>query len=114
MKVVTVCGSMKFEKEMLEISRDLETKHGHCVIQCVYGSHSRQETLEELENIKNAHFKKIDLSDAKTVFENAQESKDLSVSGTGIRRNRGRGMYPFYVESNSVSYDLQQNNQERF
>ena len=63
MKVVTVCGSMKFEKEMLEISRDLETKHGHCVIQCVYGSHSRQETLEELENIKNAHFKKIDLSD---------------------------------------------------
>ena len=63
MKVITVCGSMKFEKEMLDIARDLETKHGHCVIQCIYGANDRQETLEELENIKNSHFKKIDMAD---------------------------------------------------
>jgi hypothetical protein len=61
MKVITVCGSMKFEKEMLDIARDLETKHGHCVIQCIYGSHDRQETLEELENIKTSSNKDADV-----------------------------------------------------
>lgn len=63
MKVITICGSMKFEKEMIQIARDL-SKKGHCVIQCVYGPLSNNETEEELKNLKNAHFKKIDISDA--------------------------------------------------
>ena len=37
MKVVAICGSMKFAEEMKTIARDLETKNGWCVIQCVYG-----------------------------------------------------------------------------
>ena len=35
MKVITICGSMRFEKQMIEIAKDLEFK-GYCVIQCVY------------------------------------------------------------------------------
>ena len=34
MKVVTICGSMKFKDKMMEVARDLEIKY--VVIQCVY------------------------------------------------------------------------------
>lgn len=36
MKIVTLCGSMKFQKEMIEIARKLEIEAGYLVIQCVY------------------------------------------------------------------------------
>jgi len=64
MEVVTICGSMKYAEEMQNIARDLETKNGYCVIQCVYNVNKEDETKESLENIVNAHWKKIDISDA--------------------------------------------------
>lgn len=36
MKVVTICGSMKFKDKMMEVARDLEIKY--VVIQCVYSN----------------------------------------------------------------------------
>ena len=63
MKVVTICGSMKFAKEMIKITGDLETKHGWCVIQCVYDI-LPDISKNELKKIVNAHLKKIDISDA--------------------------------------------------
>lgn len=63
MKVVTICGSMKFQKEMIEIARDLEAKFGYCVIQCVYDFKGKDFSQEEYEKIVEAHWKKIDLSD---------------------------------------------------
>lgn len=36
MKVITLCGSMKFEKEMKKVAFTLETKYNMCVLQCVY------------------------------------------------------------------------------
>ena len=36
MKVVTICGSMKFENEMKRVALALETKHNMSVLQCVY------------------------------------------------------------------------------
>lgn len=62
-KVVTICGSLKFKDEMMQIATDLTCKNGWCVIQCVYGVENLI-TKEEAENIKNAHYKKIDISDA--------------------------------------------------
>ena len=35
-KVVTICGSMRFAKEMMKIATCLELKNGYAVIQCVY------------------------------------------------------------------------------
>ena len=64
MKVVTICGSMKFAKEMQNIATELETKNGWCVIQCVYGIDKSNITQNELDNVVNAHWKKIDISDA--------------------------------------------------
>ena len=38
MKVVTICGSMKFKDKMMEVARDLEIKNKYVVIQCVYSN----------------------------------------------------------------------------
>lgn len=65
MKVVTLCGSMKFNKEMRVIARKLETKKGWAVIQCVYSKKSdKMDNIEEMHNIENAQFKKIELADS--------------------------------------------------
>ena len=63
-KVVTICGSMKFSKEMIDIAGNLEKENGWCVIQCVYNINPEKTTKKEIENIVNAHWKKIDISDA--------------------------------------------------
>lgn len=62
MKVVVLCGSMKFFKEMQEIAINLETKHDYCVITPV--SNIKELNNTELEKISKAHYKKIDISDA--------------------------------------------------
>ena len=64
MKVVTICGSMKFKNEMQQIAWDLEARNGYSVIQCVYNNRETKETDEEISNLVNAHWKKIDISDA--------------------------------------------------
>lgn len=64
MKVVTICGSMRFAKEMQKVAWELEAKNGYVVIQCVYNDRETKETDEEILNIVNAHWKKIDISDA--------------------------------------------------
>ena len=63
-KVVTICGSMKFAEEMQQIATELEIKNGWCVIQCVYGVDALNPIQLEIDNIVNAHWKKIDISDA--------------------------------------------------
>ena len=63
-KVVTICGSMRFSKDMIKIAGDLEKKHGWCVLQCVYDIDPDRMTKEEMENITNAHWTKIDICDA--------------------------------------------------
>jgi len=61
-KVVTICGSMRFMKTMMRLACELELKHGYAVIQCVYdpviNSHKDIDTLDRI------HRKKIEISDA--------------------------------------------------
>lgn len=61
MKTYTLCGSMRFEKEMRKTAFYLETVKGYNILQCVYTD--MQSTAEELECIKAAHYRKIDISD---------------------------------------------------
>ena len=61
MKTYTLCGSMRFEKEMRKIAFLLEAEKGYNILQCVYTD--THPTSEELERIKAAHFRKIDISD---------------------------------------------------
>lgn len=63
MKTITMCGSMKFEREMQAIALCLETKYGFNVLQCVYNPDKQELTPHDLEALKKAHFRKIDMSD---------------------------------------------------
>ena len=64
MKTVTMCGSMKFKKEMQRIAFLLETKHKYNVLQCVYNMDNLNISETERGFLENAHFRKIELSDA--------------------------------------------------
>ena len=46
MKVITICGSMKFQEKMIEVARELELNQGYCVIQCVYNLDQENESKE--------------------------------------------------------------------
>lgn len=62
MKVVTICGSMRFQKQMRKIAGELELKNNFCVIQCVDDTPPLSE--DEIECLAILHKKKIDISDA--------------------------------------------------
>ncbi len=64
MQTITICGSMRYEKEMQRIAYDLETKHGYNVLQCIYGLNKNELTVDELTVLKEAQFKRIEISDA--------------------------------------------------
>lgn len=63
-QTVTICGSMKFEKEMQRIAFLLEAKHNMNVLQCVYNVDDLDITPTEQVALENAHYRKIELSDA--------------------------------------------------
>lgn len=64
MKVITICGSLKFQKEMMIVAEKLALK-GDCVLTPVYPiSENLKKTEEQLEKLKEAHFKRIELSDS--------------------------------------------------
>lgn len=64
MKTVTMCGSMKFEKEMQRIAFELETKHDINVLQCVYNIGNKEISEMERRALEKAHYRKIEISDA--------------------------------------------------
>ena len=64
MKIITLCGSLKFKKEMMEIAEKMALD-GNCVLTPVYPVlENYKRTDRQLELLKEAHFKKIELSDA--------------------------------------------------
>ena len=64
MKVVTICGSMKFAEQMQKIAWELETKKGYCVLQPVYHDKKKTESFSELETLFLNHNKRIEIADA--------------------------------------------------
>ena len=63
MKTLTICGSLRYEREMPVIAFKLETKHGYNVLQCVYNLEKEEVTAAEMDTLKKAHFQRIDMSD---------------------------------------------------
>lgn len=64
LKVITICGSMRFSENIMKIAIELETEKGYCVLQPVYSCDDKVLSELELQNIVEAHYKKIDISDA--------------------------------------------------
>ena len=63
MKVITICGSMRFAKDMISLASELEIEKGWCVLQCVYDVNPEKLTLEDIEKLSLLHFKRIDIGD---------------------------------------------------
>ena len=63
MKTYTICGSMRFAKDMKKLAYALETRKGYNILQCVYCEDDVVPTDEELSRLADAHYRKIDLSD---------------------------------------------------
>ena len=64
MKIITLCGSLEFQKEMMEIAEKIALD-GYCVLTPVYPVlENIERTEEQLIKLKEAHFKRIELSDA--------------------------------------------------
>jgi len=63
MKTVTICGSMKFSREMKQTAFVLESVRGFNVLQCTYNDMGIPLTEAMLENLAKAHERKIDMSD---------------------------------------------------
>ncbi len=62
MKVVTLCGSMKFAKQMQKIALDLEVNNGYCVLIPICEKIIQLSTKEK-EKLTKAHLRKIYISD---------------------------------------------------
>ena len=80
MKTVTLCGSMRFAREMQRIAFDLEVRHGFNVLQCVYDPADVVLTDAMLAALSDAHLRKIELSDAVYVVDIG------GYTGTSVRR----------------------------
>ncbi len=63
MKTYTICGSMRYEKEMRKIAYLLETQKGYNILQCTYGDRNFKADDDGLKELEEAHYKKIILSD---------------------------------------------------
>ena len=63
MKTYTICGSMRFEKEMQKIALELETKHNINIIQCTYNIDAISLSETDIDMLMQMHYHKIDISD---------------------------------------------------
>ncbi len=65
MKIITICGSLKFKEEMLKIALDKELD-GDCVITPIFPSENDKRILtsEQIKIFNNMHKEKIKISDA--------------------------------------------------
>lgn len=65
MKIITICGSLKFEEDIKYRAEKL-TLEGYCVLSIIYPvmADIKTYTSEQRERFAKAHRKRIDLSDA--------------------------------------------------
>ena len=62
MKIITICGSLKYQKERMDVAEKLALK-GNCVLTPVYPVNNNERTENQLKSLKEEHLKKIELSD---------------------------------------------------
>lgn len=63
MKIVTICGSMRFAPEMRRAAFRLESRQGCNVLQCTYPEPGDTVTPEMRQRLEQAHLAKIRMSD---------------------------------------------------
>jgi hypothetical protein len=62
-KIITLCGSLKFQKEMMIVAQKMALE-GNCILTPTYPVLENIDiTKEQMIKLKEAHFKRIELSD---------------------------------------------------
>ncbi len=97
MKTVTICGSMKFAREMKSVAFALESVRGFNVLQCTYNDANAPLTEAMLENLAKAHMRKIDMSDTVYVVDVNGYMGDSVKREIEYARQRGKEI-AFYSE----------------
>lgn len=90
MKVVTICGSLRFADQMKKIAIDLETKKGYCVLQPIYNDKKKTESFSELETLYLNHNKKIELADAIYVVNINGYIGETTKNGIAFAKSNGK------------------------
>ena len=63
MKIITLCGSLKIQKEMMIVAQKMALE-GNCILTPTYPVLENIDiTKEQMIKLKEAHFKRIELSD---------------------------------------------------
>ena len=116
MKIITLCGSLKFQKEMMTVAEKMALE-GYCILTPVYPvSEDIERTKEQLIKLKEAHFKRIELSDAILVVNINNyigESTNLEIDYakklgkeiiyyTDLIENKYSNKLQFFVEKNKI------------
>lgn len=65
MKIITVCGSLRFQQEMMEITEKMDLQ-GHCMLSPVYPTRENKDdyTEEEIDVFDRMHKERIKMSNA--------------------------------------------------
>ena len=64
MKVITICGSMRYKKEMMEVAEKFALR-GYCILTPIYQvTENIIINKQQKELLKNEHFKRIEMSDS--------------------------------------------------
>lgn len=63
MKIITVCGSLKYQNEMMDITEKM-AKKGNCMLTPVYPTGKNDCSDQEKNLLGKAHFQRIKLSDS--------------------------------------------------
>lgn len=65
MKIITVCGSLRFRKEIMEVTEKMDLL-GNCMLSIVYPARADKNdyTREEVATLNQMHKERIKLSDA--------------------------------------------------
>ena len=76
MKIITLCGSLRFQKYMMCAAEEMALL-GNCILTPIYPTYETTERTEkQLEMLKEEHFKKIELSDDEV----AEKLKEMAKS----------------------------------
>lgn len=91
-KVITICGSMRYSKQMMKIAEDLELKEGYAVIQCVYNVDGLKYEGLDASILDKIHRKKIDISDAIYVVNINGYIGNSTKNEIKYAKNKGKGI----------------------
>ena len=111
MKTITLCGSLKFQKEMMVIAKKMALR-GNCILTPVYPIiENCERTDEQLKKLKKEHFKRIELSDAILVINKNNYIGDSTKLEIEYAKKLGKEImyYTDLIKENQIGKSFKEN-----